>query len=108
MTLPGHPLTSSRTLPTARSRNYRNGRETLRKTSGTAGCSNTTTVPRSPTWDKQDEDLMTIPPSTEPGRHGWAELLTLLGAVRVIAFDSTMPPIEALGRIRDQFTGYDS
>ena len=49
---------------------------------------------------------MTIPPSTQPGRHGWAELLTLLG-VRVIAFDSTMPPIEALGRIRDLFA-YDS
>jgi hypothetical protein len=51
---------------------------------------------------------MTIPPSTEPGCHGWAELLTLVGAVRVIAFDSTMPPIEALGRIRDLFTEYDS
>ena len=32
--------------------------------------------------------------------------LCLVGAVRLIAFDSTMSPIEALGRI--QFTAYDS
>ena len=28
----------------------------------------------------------TFPPH-EPGRHGWAELLTLVGAVRRLAFD---------------------
>ena len=33
-----------------------------------------------------------------------AELLTLLGAV---AFDRSLPPQEALGRIRDAFRSYD-
>jgi hypothetical protein len=43
----------------------------------------------------------------ESGRHGWAELLTLVGSVRRLAFDRTLPPAEALGRIRDQFRSYD-
>jgi hypothetical protein len=47
----------------------------------------------------------TIPP-TEPGRHGIAELLTLVGVIRRLAF-GTLPPIEALGRIRDAFHEYD-
>jgi hypothetical protein len=47
----------------------------------------------------------TLPPS-EPGRHGIAELLTLVGAIRRLAF-GTLPPIEALGRIRDAFREYD-
>jgi hypothetical protein len=49
----------------------------------------------------------TFPPH-EPGRHGWAELLTLVGAVRRLAFDRTLPPSEAMGRIRDLFAAYDS
>jgi hypothetical protein len=49
----------------------------------------------------------TFPPQ-QPGRHGWAELLTLVGAVRRLAFDRTLPASEALGRIRDAFTDYDS
>ena len=48
----------------------------------------------------------TFPPS-EPGRHGLAELLTLVGAVRRLAHDRTLPPAEALGRIRDAFADYD-
>jgi hypothetical protein len=48
----------------------------------------------------------TIPPH-EPGRHGWAELLRLVGAVRRLAFDRTLPAPEALGRIRDTFQDYD-
>jgi hypothetical protein len=48
----------------------------------------------------------TFPPH-EPGRHTWAELLTLVCAVRRLAFDRTLPPLEALGRIRDLFAGYD-
>jgi hypothetical protein len=47
----------------------------------------------------------TIPP-TEPGRHGIAELLTLVTAIRRLAF-GTLPQIEALGRIRDAFHDYD-
>ena len=47
----------------------------------------------------------TIPPP-EPGRHGIAELLTLVGEIRRLAF-GTLPPIEALGRIRDAFREYD-
>jgi hypothetical protein len=43
----------------------------------------------------------------EPGRHGWAELLTLVGAVRRLAFDRALPASEALGRIRDAFHDYD-
>ncbi len=46
--------------------------------------------------------------STVPsGHHTSAELLRLVGAVRWLAFDRTLPPLEALGRIRDLFAGYD-
>jgi hypothetical protein len=34
-------------------------------------------------------------------------LLTLVGAVRRLAFDRTLPPSEALGRIRDAYRDYD-
>jgi hypothetical protein len=47
----------------------------------------------------------TFPPA-EPGRHGIAELLALMTAIRRIAF-GTLPPVEALGRIRDAFREYD-
>jgi hypothetical protein len=47
----------------------------------------------------------TIPP-TEPARHGWAELLRMVGEIRRLAF-GTLPPVEALGRIRDAFHEYD-
>jgi hypothetical protein len=40
------------------------------------------------------------------GHHTWAELLQLVGAVRRMAFDRTLPP-EALGRIRDAYHDYD-
>jgi hypothetical protein len=43
----------------------------------------------------------------EPGRHGWADLLRLVGAVRRLAFDRTLPASEALGRIRDAYADYD-
>ena len=45
--------------------------------------------------------MSTTFPPREPGRHGWAQLLTLVGAVRRLAFDRTLPPSEAMGRIRD-------
>jgi hypothetical protein len=48
----------------------------------------------------------TVPPQ-EPGRHSWADLLRLVGAVRRLAFDRTLPPSEAMGRIRDAFHDYD-
>ena len=47
----------------------------------------------------------TFPPP-DPSRHGIAELLTLVTAIRRLAF-GTLPPIEALGRIRDAFREYD-
>ena len=47
----------------------------------------------------------TIPP-TEPPHRGWAELLTLVGEIRRLAFGN-LPPVEALGRIRDAFREYD-
>ena len=34
-------------------------------------------------------------------------MLTLVGAVRRLAFDRTLPPSEALGRIRDAYRDYD-
>jgi hypothetical protein len=48
----------------------------------------------------------TFPPP-EPARHGWAELLKLVGALRRLAHDTTLPPVEAMGRIRDAFRDYD-
>jgi hypothetical protein len=51
--------------------------------------------------------VSTTSPPREPARHGIIELLRLVGAVRGLAFDRTLPPSEALGRIRDLFAGYD-
>jgi hypothetical protein len=46
--------------------------------------------------------------STVPsGHHTWAELLRLVGAIRRMTFDRTLPPTEALGRIRDAYREYD-
>jgi hypothetical protein len=44
----------------------------------------------------------------EPGRHGWADLLRLVDAVRHIAYDHTLDPGDALRRIRDAFHDYDT
>jgi hypothetical protein len=47
-----------------------------------------------------------IPPN--PGSyHGWAELLTLVGGIRRIAYDRTMAPDDQMSRIRDLFLDYD-
>ena len=51
---------------------------------------------------------MGIQPPNSPGRHGWADLLTLVGSIRRIAYDRTLPPIEAIGRIRDLFADFDA
>jgi hypothetical protein len=32
----------------------------------------------------------------------------LVGGIRRLAFDRTLPPLEALGRIRDAFQDYDN
>ena len=48
----------------------------------------------------------TFPPQ-EPGSHGWAELFTLVGSVRQLAFTRNLPPVEALARIRDAYREYD-
>ena len=37
----------------------------------------------------------------------WADLLRLVCAVRRLAFDTSLPPAEAMGRIRDAFRDYD-
>jgi hypothetical protein len=50
--------------------------------------------------------VTTIPPP-EP-RHGIAQLLRLVGAIRRIAYDRTLSPADALGRIRDAFADYDN
>ncbi|HET6921271.1 MAG TPA: hypothetical protein VFI46_17675 [Jiangellaceae bacterium] len=46
-------------------------------------------------------------PTDEPARHSWTDLLTLVGTIRSIAFDRSLPPIEAMGQIRDEFRVYD-
>jgi len=43
----------------------------------------------------------------EPGRHGWADLLTLVGAIRRLAYDRSLAPDDAMRRIRDAFGAYD-
>jgi hypothetical protein len=48
----------------------------------------------------------TFPPPG-PGRHGWAELLALVGAIRRLAYDITLAPDDAMRRIRDAFADYD-
>jgi hypothetical protein len=48
----------------------------------------------------------TFPPP-QPGHHGWAELLTLVGAIRRQADDRTREPDDAMRRIRDAFADYD-
>ena len=46
-------------------------------------------------------------PPQPPNRHGIAELLHLVDEVRRLAHDASLPPAEALGRIRDAFNDYD-
>jgi hypothetical protein len=50
----------------------------------------------------------TFPPQ-EPGRHGWADLLRLVGAIRAIAYDPSMwnDPDDQMRRIRDLFLDYE-
>ena len=48
----------------------------------------------------------TFPPH-QPGRHGWNELLHLADTVRQLAHDTSLAPVEALGRIRDAYRDYD-
>jgi hypothetical protein len=48
----------------------------------------------------------TFPPQG-PGRHGWADLLTLVGAIRRIAFDQSMAPDDQMRIVRDLFLSYD-
>jgi hypothetical protein len=47
----------------------------------------------------------TLPPPEHP--HTWAELLTLVGTVRRLAYDMTLAADDALRRIRDAFHEYD-
>jgi hypothetical protein len=60
-----------------------------------------------------DEALFSLshaapPMDTVPSGHNtWAELLTVVGIVRRLAFARNLPPTEALGRIRDAFQDYD-
>jgi hypothetical protein len=48
----------------------------------------------------------TVPPQ-EPGRHGWAHLLRLVGDVRRLAYDRTLDDADRACRIRDRFGEYD-
>ena len=51
--------------------------------------------------------MSTTFPPPDPGRHGWAELLTLVGAIRRLAYDRSLAPDDAMRRIRDTFADYD-
>jgi hypothetical protein len=46
-------------------------------------------------------------PQRTTGRHGWADLLTLVAAVRRLAFDRTLDDADRSRRIRDTFREYD-
>ena len=48
----------------------------------------------------------TMPPPEHP--HTWAERLTLVGAIRRIAYDVTLEASDALRRIRDLYAEYDA
>jgi len=48
-----------------------------------------------------------LPTPAEPVRHSIAELLTLVGAIRRIAYDITLEAGDALRRIRDLYAEYD-
>ena len=47
-------------------------------------------------------------PPNEPPRHGWAELLTLVGDLRRLAYDSSLDDADRARRIRDRLGVYDS
>ena len=42
-----------------------------------------------------------------PARHGWSDLLRLVGAVRRLAYDRSLEPGDAMRHIRDAFDIYD-
>ena len=71
----------------------------------TGGLGATTHSPAEASTGRSPAVSTTFPPP-EPGRHGIAELLTLVGEVRRLAFGN-LPPVEALGRIRDVIREYD-
>jgi hypothetical protein len=48
----------------------------------------------------------TFPPH-EPGRHGIAELLTLVGDLRRLAYDRSLDDADRARRIRDRLGVYD-
>jgi hypothetical protein len=48
----------------------------------------------------------TFPPP-EPGRHGWAELLDLVGDLRRLAYDRSLDDADRARRIRDRIGVYD-
>ena len=51
--------------------------------------------------------MATTFPPPDPGPHGRAELLTLVDAIRRIAYDRTMAPDDQMRRIRDLFLEHD-
>ncbi|MGH8839348.1 MAG: hypothetical protein ACRDVO_08835 [Jiangellaceae bacterium] len=46
-------------------------------------------------------------PPPDPGRHGWAELLALVGDLRHLAYDRSLDDADCARRIRDRFGVYD-
>jgi len=50
--------------------------------------------------------ITTFPPP-DPCRHGWAELLILVGDLRRLAYDRSPDDADRARRIRDRFGAYD-
>jgi hypothetical protein len=70
-------------------------------------CVNTCrSLDRPPALDRRTTVSHTFPPP-EPGRHGIAELLTLVGDLRRLAYDSSLDDADRARRIRDRFGVYD-
>jgi hypothetical protein len=72
----------------------------------TSGPGATTSPPAGTSTGWSPAVSTTLPPP-EPARHGWAELLTLVGDLRRLAHDTTLEPDDALRRIRDPFADHD-
>jgi hypothetical protein len=58
-----------------------------------------------PTWLEVDTVSYSLPPPDR--RHGIAELLALVRGIRLVAYDRSLAPDDAMRRIRDRFGEYD-
>src|SRR5215204_4402506 len=70
-------------------------------------CSNTRRgLDRPPALDRRTTVNDIFPPP-DRGRHGWAELLALVGDLRCLAYDRSLDDADRARRIRDRIDEYD-